>query len=250
MLLASQSLITDLVGVGSFGIAASSFLKQSLARNPRALFLNVAVVLWSSRLASYLFTRVNKLGEDKRLRPFFPQEGEGVLDSSRSNFPLNLAAFWGIQAAWGLITLIPLVLVNSVPSVALSPVSIALAALSLASLGVEAVADWQKSQYRADARNSGHWCDTGLWKLARHPNYFGELSFWWLTFFFSYPALRHSSPLVALALASPVCVSSLVLFVSGVPLLEKLNREKYSNNAEYEEYLRRSRLLAPVPRPK
>lgn len=38
-------------------------------------------------------------GEDQRLARFFPAKDEGWLDSARSLFPVNLAAFWTIQAS-------------------------------------------------------------------------------------------------------------------------------------------------------
>lgn len=36
-------------------------------------------------------------GEDERLAAFFPEKGEGWLDSGKSMFPVNLAGFWTIQ---------------------------------------------------------------------------------------------------------------------------------------------------------
>lgn len=86
--------ITDLVGVGSFVAAAisltmrnpvllskvavkSPFLaEQQLQVGPlnlcmgtaRVLIANSLVIIWGARLSTYLFNRVLRLGEDKRLR--------------------------------------------------------------------------------------------------------------------------------------------------------------------------------------
>lgn len=47
-----------------------------------------------------------------------------------------------------------------------------------AGMALEVVADWQKAVWRADPSNKGQFIDTGLWSLARYPNYFGEMLIW------------------------------------------------------------------------
>jgi len=115
--------LTDLVGAGSFVAAtlAMSYkngllnVKAGGVMHPKLLLVNVGVILWGSRLASFLFSRVLKVGEDKRLQKFFRKPGEGFLDIKASFFPVRLATFWTIQAAWGFICLLPVTLYNSVP---------------------------------------------------------------------------------------------------------------------------------------
>ena len=65
--------ITDLVGVGTFGIAACYTLYQAKKNADKTKkLLTLCVCLWSLRLSSFLFLRVLKAGEDHRLRQFFP----------------------------------------------------------------------------------------------------------------------------------------------------------------------------------
>ena len=40
---------------------------------------------------------------------------------------------------------------------------------------IEAVADQQKLNFKKIASNKARWCDAGLWRWSRHPNYFGEV---------------------------------------------------------------------------
>jgi steroid 5-alpha reductase family enzyme len=114
-------ILTDLVGVGSFVLATlrlSSLQQfQSLLTtipwyDNRLLLINAAVGLWGARLASYLFHRILYIKEDKRLAKFYPQPDEPFFDKKRSNFPINLAYFWSIQALWGFICMLPVTLLN------------------------------------------------------------------------------------------------------------------------------------------
>eukprot|EP01031_Cornospumella_fuschlensis_P046653 gene46653-57137_t len=194
--------ITDLVGVGSFVLAtinlsrnqmhgSSDIVLGNLLRN-RLFWINAGVMIWGSRLASFLFNRILLIKEDYRLKKFFPQHGEGWFDKKRSNFPVNLAFFWSIQSAWGIICMLPVSLANSLPwksSAALSLSSVAtsqtvsnmlaklpvatkpaaLAAVSAlswlpvaglaAGIAIEALADHQKHVFRLNKANDDKWCD-------------------------------------------------------------------------------------------
>jgi len=91
----------------------------------------------------------------------------------------------------------------------------------------EAVGDMQLKNFKEGGKNKGKIMKTGLWKYTRHPNYFGEATMWWGIFIISFTA-KHWY----IALISPVILTYLLLFVSGVPMLEK----KYSDNVEFIEY--------------
>ncbi|MBQ6071384.1 MAG: DUF1295 domain-containing protein, partial [Bacteroidales bacterium] len=49
--------------------------------------------------------------------------------------------------------------------------------LCLAAATIQLIADKQIHDFRA--ANPGQYCNVGLWKRGRHPNYFGEILFWW-----------------------------------------------------------------------
>jgi steroid 5-alpha reductase family enzyme len=111
---------------------------------------------------------------------------------------------------------------------------------------LEAVADHQKSRYRDDKRNDGHWCDVGLFSLSRHPNYFAELLVWWSVYFCCMPAL--SLPLSLVGLVSPFFSSFIILKLSGVPLLEKKNLQQYGADKGYQAYVQNTYQLVPFPK--
>ena len=104
--------LTDLVGTGAFVAAASSLsfrnnLFKFNASNLRLKLVNFGIMLWGARLSTYLFTRVLKLGEDKRLEKFFRKPGEPYFDKTGSNYPVRLSIFWSLQAMWGFLLLLP-----------------------------------------------------------------------------------------------------------------------------------------------
>jgi len=238
--------ITDLVGVGAFVAASTSLLmknKISPFLNLRAALLNGAVIIWGTRLSSFLFYRVLKLGEDKRLDQFFRKPGENFLDPSKSFFPINLLSFWSIQAAWGFVCMLPVTLVTALPVAKMGVWSILPTAGLVLGLILEGVADWQKYKYKQ--KNKDHWCDEGLWALARHPNYFGELTVWWSIYALSLPVLGAKYGL--LGLASPGFVSFLLLCLSGIPMLEKAHEKKYGNEDAFKAYKQSTNLLFPLP---
>lgn len=113
----------------------------------------------------------------------------------------------------------------------------------LAGLLIETLADTQKSSYRADPKNGSHWCDIGVWKMCRYPNYFGEMLIWWSLYGLCVPAL--SVPLAAVSVISPLFVTWLLVKVSGIPLLEIMNDKKYKDNAEYTKYKNSTPMLLP-----
>lgn len=190
--------LTDLVGVGSFVLATARLSSINPAfqlkniPDSRLVLVNLAVGVWGTRLASYLFHRILHIHEDKRLNKFFPQPGEGFFDRTKSNFPIGLGMFWSIQALWGMICLLPVTLLNAAPldhvqlslqqgSQALQkainlPGGIAKMLVCLpilgmgAGLAIEAIADYQKYKFRSNAANDGKWCDVGLWSMSRYPN--------------------------------------------------------------------------------
>jgi steroid 5-alpha reductase family enzyme len=109
---------------------------------------------------------------------------------------------------------------------------------------LEAVADVQKSRFRADPENRGKFIHTGLWAWSRHPNYFGEIVLWIGVAVIALPVLRGWQ---WVTLISPVFVTLLITRVSGVPMLERRADEKWGGQEDYEAYKERTPVLIPWP---
>jgi steroid 5-alpha reductase family enzyme len=110
-----------------------------------------------------------------------------------------------------------------------------------AAIGIEAVADRQLRSFAADPSNRGYSADGGLWRWSRHPNYFGEISFWWGLWLFGLAA----APGWWWTVIGPVAMVALFVGVS-VPLMERRSLER---RAGYAAHQGRSRMLWPLPRP-
>jgi steroid 5-alpha reductase family enzyme len=118
------------------------------------------------------------------------------------------------------------------------------ALLWLTGLVIEAVADAQKSRFRGKDENRGRFVSTGLWHYSRHPNYFGEILLWWGVFFYAVPFLDGAAFAVVIG---PIFITLLLLFISGIPLLERSAEEKYGHDPAYRDYKRRTSILIPLP---
>ena len=101
----------------------------------------------------------------------------------------------------------------------------------------ESVSDAQLKAFIIDPRNKGKIMDRGLWAYSRHPNYFGEVTCWWGLYIVG----LSQSVSAAWTIIGPLTITALILFVSGVPMLEK----KYLGNSNYEEYKKRTSIFIP-----
>ncbi|GHD54216.1 hypothetical protein GCM10010335_68460 [Streptomyces galbus] len=82
----------------------------------------------------------------------------------------------------------------------------------------EAVGDAQLARFKADPANRGRIMNRGLWRLTRHPNYFGDFCVWWGLFLI---ACDGGWQAAAVSLASPLVMSVLLIRGSGKRLLER-----------------------------
>ncbi len=223
--------VTDLSYSLTFAVLAVVLLFTG-ADEPIQLVASLLVVLWAVRLGSYLFRRIMRMKVDHRF--------DGMRDD-----PLRFARFWLLQAITVAVVMLPVTyLLDRDDPPGIGAWSIAGAAVWLVGLLVEAIADAQKSAFKAKAENRDRFVASGLWRYSRHPNYFGEMLVWWGLFLYTVPVLHGAAFAVV---AGPVFITLLLLFVSGIPPLERSAEEKYGNDPAHREYKRRTSILVPLP---
>jgi steroid 5-alpha reductase family enzyme len=186
---------------------------------------NIAIVLlislWAIRLGSFLFMRIHHDGEDKRFRSIKP---------SASQFFMT----WTLQGLWvSLCSMCALTAISSNTGVVTNVFFYIGLALFITGFTVEVVADMQKSAFKAIPANKDKFITLGLWAKSRHPNYLGEIVLWTGIAVMSFSSLQG---LQYLTLISPIFTYLLLVYVSGVRMLEARGDIKWGDDPDYQNY--------------
>lgn len=104
--------------------------------------------------------------------------------------------------------------------------------ICLSSATIQLIADKQSHDFRA--AHPGEVCNVGLWKHGRHPNYFGEIQFWW-GIWIMYAALNGLDWFIL----GPIAMTALFLGIS-IPLMEQ---RQLANKPGYAAYRKQTRIL-------
>jgi steroid 5-alpha reductase family enzyme len=222
----------DLTGSVTYLALIACALLLSATADPRALLLGGLVAVWALRLGAFLFARVRRAGSDERF------------DDLKTDAARFLAT-WTLQGLWVFLTLCcALAAMTSAESTPLGGWAAAGGAVWLLGFAIEVAADRQKSRFRRDSDNRGRFITSGLWAWSRHPNYFGEITLWVGIALIALPTL---SGWRYVTLISPVSVYLLIMYVSGVPPLERRAEAKWGDDMDYRAYVDRTPILVPRP---
>ena len=186
---------------------------------------NIAIVLlislWAIGLGSFLFMRIHHDGEDKRFRSIKP---------SASQFFMT----WTLQGLWvSLCSMCALTAISSNTGVVTNIFFYIGLTLFITGFTVEVVADMQKSAFKAIPANKDKFITLGLWAKSRHPNYLGEIVLWTGIAVMSFSSLQG---LQYLTLISPIFTYLLLVYVSGVRMLEARGDLKWGDDSDYQNY--------------
>lgn len=197
----------------------------------RSTIIAVLITIWSARLTAHLAKRTLTKGEDPRYVELAKKwQGSKWLRAYFSIFLLQGLLVWVVS--------LPTVFAAGTLHTGLSWLTGLGAALWLVGFSIETVADRQLANFLANKSNKGKTMQSGLWHYSRHPNFFGELTQWWAIGLIAVQA-QHGW----LGLVGPLALSILIVFVSGIPSIEK----RRADNAEYQAYKRRTSPLLPLP---
>ncbi len=196
----------------------------------RSLLLASLVMIWTVRLGTFLFRRIQKSGKDDRF------------DTLKPSF-LKFLNAWNLQGLWVIFTAAPaLIAITTSTRIAMGIWGIFGLIVWGVGFGIEIIADHQKSQFRRNPENKGKFIQTGLWSRSRHPNYFGEIVLWVGVTLIAVPVLQGWQ---WVALVSPIFVTILLTRISGVPMLEEKADKKWGGQEAYEAYKAKTPVLIP-----
>ncbi len=215
-------------GAGFVVIALATLFIQG-AYTERNLLVTLLVFIWGGRLTYHIVRRNWGKPEDFRYAKWRKEWGRWLVPR----------AFFQIFMLQGLLMLViayPIILINAYPQSGLSILDYLGLLIWIVGFFFEAVGDKQLAVFIKNPANKGRIIRSGLWKYTRHPNYFGEATMWWGIFF-----LALSVPFGWSGIISPLTITTMLLYVSGVPMLEKQLQE----NPEFREYARETSKFLP-----
>ena len=185
------------------------------------LLIVLLITFWAIRLGSFLFMRIHKDGEDKRFRDIKP---------SATQFFMT----WTLQGLWvSLCTMCALTALSTETGLIVNAFFIIGLLLFVFGFSIEIIADKQKSKFRSISENKDKFITSGLWARSRHPNYFGEIVLWTGIAVMSFSSL---DGLQYLTLISPIFTYLLLVYVSGVRMLEARGDIKWGKDESYKQY--------------
>lgn len=217
-------------GLGFCLVALISF-GQNRVQDERSTVVFLLVLFWGIRLASYLLLRLlKKKEEDFRYAQMRAQWGRRAnVHAWIKIFLFQPVILWLIAAPMSLTLMRSTIPWNILDTIGLI--------IALSGLVIETLADAQMAAFKSKEENKGKLIRVGLWKHSRHPNYFGEMLFWWGLGFFAL-----NSVLPWIAFNGAMVITFLLLKVSGAPLLE----EKLKKHPDYEDYLKETNAFVPL----
>ena len=196
--------------------------------NIQNLIVVTLISIWAIRLGTFLFGRIHKDGEDKRFR---------TIKTSASQFFMT----WTLQGMWvSICTMCAITAISSSQGIIANALFYLGLAFFIVGFAIEVISDQQKSAFRAVPENKEKFITSGLWSKSQHPNYFGEILLWSAIALLSISSLNGTQ---YLTLISPVFTYVLLVYISGVRMLDDMGNKKWGHLEEYKEYKRNTPTL-------
>ena len=215
------------IGTISFALYATDSINNLKLGN---LIVGMAIIIWAVRLGSFLFMRIRR---DKK---------DGRFDSIKTSFS-QFFMTWTLQGMWVFIcSSAAFIAIANPTGVVINSVFIFGLVIFIFGFAVEVLADNQKTAFRSIPENKDQFINEGLWARSRHPNYFGEITLWsGITIM----GISTFEGMNYLAIFSPIFSYLLLVYVSGVRMLEYRGQKKWGHLDEYKNYKKNTPKLIP-----
>ena len=228
-ILKNNSIVDSFWGPGFLLVAIYTFI-YSKVYGISSILVTTFVCIWALRLFTHITVRNWTKPEDYRYVNMRKKWG--------TSFPV-LKAYLNVFILQGVLlylVALPIISVNTSISARINPLNFIGIVIWIIGFYFEVVGDKQLKDFKNNIANTGKLMTEDLWKYTRHPNYFGESVMWWGIFLMSISKVNHVVNII-----SPITITFLLLFVSGVPLLEN----KYKDRPDFIEYSKKTNKFFP-----
>ena len=204
------------------------FFKTDLSI-PNILII-IAVFIWGIRLTiNWIYTFQNLNWQDWRY----------LMLKERTGLIYPLISFLGIHYFPTIVVFLliaPVIHIFTMSGLVINPLTIVGFIVALLATFIEGLSDYQMQKYRKNRTTP--FIKVGLWKYSRHPNYLGEITFWW-----GIALMAFSLNMNFLYFVGALVNTLMFLFIS-IPMADK----RQSRKEGYDEYKKSTRMLLPIKR--
>ncbi|MDD7729159.1 DUF1295 domain-containing protein [Lachnospiraceae bacterium SGI.066] len=217
--------------IAAIGVALLVLFQESLT--PVTIVLSILLIIYGCRLGGYLMIR------EKRSASYQSTMKNEIKDGSDMNLFLKIVV-WMTCALLYVCEASPVLfrLENGAGTDATSIVGMVIMVLGIL---LESASDFTKNRFKKE--HPKRFCDVGLFRIVRCPNYFGEVLIWTGVFVSGVTVLKGVWQWSA-AIFGWVCI--IYIMFGGARRLELRQNKNYGNDPEYQKYVKSTPILLPL----
>lgn len=205
---------------------------EEVGVNPIRIGVVMLLVLWWGGRLTWNWTRSWTGLDHEDWRYLNIKEATGAL-----YWPASLMGIHMMPTLWVFAGLLPVWVVMTRGLEPFGPLDLVAMLVTGGAIWLEARADNELLRFRASKPAPDAILDTGVWGWSRHPNYLGEMGFWWGLWLFALAA----DPSGWWTVVGALFITLMFAFVS-LPMIETRMTER---RPAYAEYAARSSLVLP-----
>ena len=229
--------------VAAMGVAL--FIMYTDVIGAGTLAMCVLFLIYGCRLGGYLLIREIKSASYRSTMKKEIKDGTSMKMVAKVSIWVSCALLYAFQVSPLLFRLMDAqsVLDNNMEAVVGGTDVVAAVGAVIMALGIilESAADFQKS--KAKKVNPSRFCDSGLYKIVRCPNYLGEVLFWTGVFVSGVNIYANAWQWIAAAIGY-VCI--VYIMFGGARRLELRQNRNYGDDPEYQAYVKKTPILLPL----
>ena len=216
----------------AFCISLTFFFNKGLSFYNYLQILFLAI--WSARLGYYLFQRGKNI--------YYKSSVEEQTGASQDLPVVSKFFIWISVAILYLCMFSPAIIAAGTPNISFDFHYIFIIGLAImaAGVGIEGIADYQKSKFKK--QHPKKYCSTGLYSWVRYPNYFGEIMVWLGNYICAIP-FYSTWWQWAMTTFGLICI--VLIMIGSAKRLEQKQSSTYGENADFQKYEQTVPILIP-----